>query len=66
MLLRDFYPNVPTAAQSDLIVRFTESYRNLAAEIVSEVPPSSHRTTALRKLLESKMTLIHGITHPVE
>ena len=64
MQIEDFKPTVPDQATSELIRAFHQVFGELAAGILGQVPPSAHRTDALRKLLESKMTLIHGITHP--
>ena len=67
MNLSDFsptVPTVPTAKQKSGIDFFNIVYAELAANILNIGEPSAHRTAALRLLLESKMTLIHGITHP--
>ena len=65
MQLSDFSPTIPTADQLDQIKLVNSDYEKLALVILSSgIPPSAHRTAALRLLLESKMTLIHGITHP--
>lgn len=65
MNLTDFVASVPTAEQLALIADFSTSFQFLAGQIEHNVPNSAHRTSALRKLLEAKMTLIHGITHDV-
>lgn len=60
----DFLPvRVLTEEQSDLLRKFETAYASLALIVIEAMPNSAHRTAALRKLLESKMTLIHGITH---
>jgi hypothetical protein len=64
MRIEDFSPTVPDATRRALIETFNFGFAELATAIIGGVSPSAHRTDALRKLLESKMTLIHGITHP--
>ena len=66
MQIEDFKPTIPTDGQIHAIRQLTTVYTHLAQEILDGVEPSAHRTDALRKLLESKMTLIHGLTHPKE
>lgn len=61
----DFDPVIPTQQQTLDIVNSNTNYQTLAALILKNIPISDHRTTALRLLLESKMTLIHGITHHI-
>ncbi len=65
MRVEDFSPIVPTKQQTETMNRFNQRYQDLAQSIIDEtnVPVNVHRTAALRLLLESKMTLIHGITH---
>lgn len=63
MDIKDFSPTVPNDAVQDLISDITYNYMYLANRIFEKVGSTPHRTAALRKLLESKMTLIHGITH---
>ena len=63
MNLDDFSPTVPTETQKSEIDYYSKAYIYLATDILIQ-SPSAHRTAALRLLLESKMTLIHGITHP--
>ena len=64
MQLSDFSPvRVLTSEQSALLLQAEGAYQALASRILDEVAPSAHRTASLRLLLESKMTLIHGITH---
>lgn len=65
MQLNDFQVMVPNSEQLEDIQNFGIRYQELAEIILDEVKPSGHRTAALRLLLESKMTLIHGITHPI-
>jgi hypothetical protein len=66
MQLSDFSPTIPTPEQLHSIQLANYDYKKLAQVILTDplIPPSAHRTAALRLLLESKMTLIHGITHP--
>ena len=64
MQLSDFSPTIPTADQIDQINLVNADYSTLADIVLQDIAPSAHRTAALRLLLESKMTLIHGITHP--
>lgn len=64
MNLNDFRSNTPTPEQMVLLEQATNGYEALATRILEEVSNSAHRTAALRLLLESKMMLIHGITHP--
>ena len=64
MQLNHFSPVVPDAGTILIINNVTAAYETLASAILNIGPASAHRTAALRKLLESKMTLIHGITHP--
>lgn len=66
MKLSDFSPAVPSDLQIAEIEFYTKLYSMLAGQILNTDKPSAHRTAALRLLLESKMTLIHGITHPSE
>lgn len=63
MKIEDFSPTAATPAQFKLIDGVTAKYADIASRIISVIPESAHRTAALRLLLESKMTLIHGITH---
>jgi hypothetical protein len=65
MQLSDFKPTIPGPMEQEWIKAIGEVYYRLADNIVRAIPSSAHRTAALRLLLESKMTLIHGITHPV-
>jgi hypothetical protein len=65
MILSDFVPNKPTQDQLELLESVNREYLKLAEGTLANVPSSAHRTAALRLLLESKMTLIHGITHPL-
>jgi hypothetical protein len=64
MNANDFQSNVPSVDQQDLMSDMAIYYQDIADTIIGRVGPSAHRTAALRLLLESKMTLIHGITHP--
>lgn len=64
MQLSDFSPTKPSLEQSGLILQADDMYADIAEQILNEIKPSAHRTAALRLLLESKMALIHGITHP--
>ena len=70
MNIGDFSPVVPTEEQVLVIKKFNELYWDLACairthgETVMTKLEGPHITAALRLLLESKMTLIHGITHP--
>ena len=64
MRIEDFSSTVPTADTQLRITEVAAAYRNLVVLIHEQVPGSAHRTDALRKLLESRMTLIHGLTHP--
>jgi hypothetical protein len=66
MRIEDFAPAIPNGKTLELMQRFNDAFGELAEDIIGAVEPSAHRTDALRKLLESKMTLIHGITHPRE
>lgn len=63
MKANDFVAVKATDDQMQLINMYSEQYQDLAADIIASVNASPHRTAALRLLLESKMTLIHGITH---
>jgi hypothetical protein len=64
MNLTDFSPTKPTTEQLETIEAINREYSHLAEGTVLNVPSSAHRNRALRLLLESKMTLIHGVTHP--
>lgn len=64
MRLSDFTPTKPTQDELGLIRISERLYRDLAEQIICNISESAHRTVALRKLLESKMILIQGITHP--
>lgn len=64
MNLEDFLAVRVTKEQMISVRRAESNYFNLAQMIEQTVVPSAHRTAALRFLLESKMTLIQGITHP--
>ena len=72
MNIGDFSPVVPTDGQVLVIKKFNDLYLDLATAIRchGETKMTSlegpHITAALRLLLESKMTLIHGITHPFQ
>ena len=66
MQIEDFNPVILHGKTLELMERFNDAFGELAEDIIGAVEPSAHRTAALRKLLESKMTLIHGITHPKE
>jgi hypothetical protein len=59
----DFFPNKPNEWQLKQIEEITKDYQALASAILENTASSAHRTAALRLLLESKMTLIHGVTH---
>lgn len=64
MQASDFAPTVPTDEQAKMIREVNAVFQLAAEDFINLVPSSAHRTAALRKLLEAKMTLIHGITHP--
>lgn len=64
MRIEDFSPTIPSSEAALSVVEVSAAYRNLAVLILEQVPGNAHRTDALRKLLESKMTLIHALTHP--
>jgi hypothetical protein len=64
MNLTDFGPTKPTQDQIETIEAINREYSKLAEGTLINVTPSAHRTAALRLLLESKMTLVHGVTHP--
>lgn len=66
MKIEDFIAVVPTEEQKDALAKISTEYKLTAEEIFKRIPSSAHRSAALRLLLESKMTLIHGITHPSE
>ena len=59
----DFQYARATSEQLMVIDRMTAEFVKLATIIQEDVPVSAHRTAALRKMLEAKMTLVHGITH---
>jgi hypothetical protein len=64
MDINDFHPQTISESGAELIKKFETLYSNLAAEIMASTARSAHQTAALRLLLESKMTLVHSITHP--
>jgi hypothetical protein len=65
MDLKDFRTAIITSTeQLSLLQAVNEGYEFLAEHIFAEVAPSPQRTIALHRLLESKMNLVHGITHP--
>ena len=60
----DFVPTVPSDEQRRKIEYVNERFQILVIDLLFTVPNSAHRTCALRHLLDAKMSLIHGITHP--
>ena len=64
MNIFDFEPNAASAGQIEQIRAIQEKFQLLAFDILFEIPNSAHRTSALRHLLDAKMTLVHAITHP--
>jgi hypothetical protein len=66
MQMTDFRLVTPSPNQQVEIADANVQFQTLADWIIGGVDPSAHRTVALRKLLESKMTLIHAITHPTD
>lgn len=63
MDIQDFFA-VPMCESDQKLAKEVEAkYMQLAGEIMRLTAPSAHRTAALRLLLESKMTMIHAISH---
>ena len=62
----DFTPAVPTPDQVSALEAINKIFYDTAQMSEGLVPPSAHRTAALRLLLQAKMTLTHAITHPTE
>lgn len=63
MDIQDFYAKPMCESDTKLAAQIGEKYAVLAGEILRTTAPSAHRTAALRLLLESKMTMIHGLSH---
>jgi hypothetical protein len=66
MQLSDFTWRAVNEEQASKITVLTQAFEDLVTDIEGMVSASAHRTAALRKLLEAKMTVIHAITHPIE
>jgi len=64
MKASDFLPTQLSAEGGVLVRELTAQFHNLALFVEDNVEPSADRTAALRKMLEAKMTLVQGITHP--
>lgn len=63
MDIQDFSAKTLCESDQKLVAMIGGSYLHLAGEILRLTAPSAHRTAALRLLLESKMTMIHAISH---
>lgn len=50
--------------QKARILKIQNAYLDLATDIIDLVPDGPDRTSALRKLLDSKFTAVQAITHP--
>lgn len=46
------------------LLKIETAFKDLATDIIDLVPECAHRTAALRKLLEAKMTCSQAISHP--
>ncbi len=57
---------VLTATQQMRLMKIENLFKMVANEVMDLVPESANRTTALRKILESKMTCVQEITHSKE
>lgn len=64
MDITDFHPNQMSKTDLQRIKDFETKFAALAADIIVSIGSCAHRTAALRKLLEAKMTVIHAISHP--
>lgn len=67
MNIDDFRPVPPAKLTPDQLFNIDQvnvEFEATADFVISDIPSSAHRTAALRLLLEAKMTLTHGITHP--
>lgn len=64
MDITDFHPKEVSKNDLQRIKDFENKFSALAAEIIVNIGSCAHRTAALRKLLEAKMTVIHAISHP--
>ena len=62
----DFIPAATSLEQRNLIATVNGRFYDLACSIEALIPSSANRTAALRKMLEAKMTLVQGITHPTD
>ena len=62
----EFYP-VPSSEMTEVrracIEKIQRALADAAHEILEFVPDSSHRSTALRKILEAKFDCVQAITH---
>jgi hypothetical protein len=66
MRIEDFLTREVSKKTINLLHEIEANYVNLAIYLNEQdgIPVNPHRTAALRLLLESKMTMIHAITHP--
>lgn len=62
----DFEAVKITVAQLEVTGLLACRYKALAQEIIALLPPSAHRSAALRQLLEAKMTTVHAISRSSE
>jgi hypothetical protein len=64
MDIQDFYPVTVDDWQKAKIEEIGQAYATLAGFILTNTASSAHRTAALRLLLDSKMTMVHALSHP--
>lgn len=64
--LADFEAVVLNANQADVTRLLSIRFKALAEDIIDFIPPSAHRSAALRQLLETKMTTIHAVSRSPE
>jgi len=63
MDIRDFTSVPMTESTQKLAKEIADKYFELAGLILRTTSPTPHRTAALRLLLDSKMTMIHDLSH---
>jgi N-acetylglucosamine-6-phosphate deacetylase len=65
-VLEAFTPKTKlTPGQTQRMAKINKAYQDLAVELVELAPENADRTSALRKLLDSKMTAVQSITHGI-
>lgn len=64
-VMHAFTPQKLGAVDQQKILHLEIAYKEMALVVLEMTPESADRTAALRKLLESKMTCVQAISHPV-